>query len=764
MLERPEGIRWSLLASPERWLETAFLSAMILVALVFHHRTTSSITAKDFYALWFGLLFTLLGGWIFIARREHRRVPLAFLIPLLAYLAYGTLRALSSPYPEHSWDAWRITLCSMSPMLPACLLMQSRAASRRVLFALTTVVWIVCLYALAQFGVCTAQAFLGWGRELDPVRWPWNKAPLIGSFLSAFEIDLRLFQWEDFPGFWKFPAVCSTFGNPTYLAEFLVLVVPLSFILWVASRGKPRHSRLMAAMTFLLAGTAMVATFSKGAMLGVLGAGVMLLYLLGQGRDEVIPPRWKRSSRIGARLLLGITIALLGIVFYLSASGPPILKMAFSTVRNRAIVYEATFGLIADHPLWGVSPGNFTIHFPEYLEGSLAAEHGWMESIEDKVMEHAHCELLEISADLGLVGLLLFLAFLGAGISWCVRVFCSSESHGERWILAGLVTGVVGGLFENLTSVSLRWMPSAWMFWAFVGASMGMAVRIAGKEAAPLSGQRGNQALLPLSVRGGVVLAAAWLVTFLFVPSARRFAADWHFVDGKTAILLKRENPENEFHRALELDPCHEQAHYLLGGCYYNAGLYEKAIEEFEKVRDLRGYVVVLAENMATSYLKMSSLYEKDFQRQEAVLKAIDLYEDSLRRHPTFPRLEDYLARAYHRIGLEHLEQEHRRKAIELYVRWFKWGGSYPRPDYALDLAKNYLLEKDYEKAFWQIHNAQRWKGDEQKFRQVLESLFEAAPAMRKKWDQVEEYRKARERRQRAASETAHSPEVSAHR
>ncbi|KXK33594.1 MAG: hypothetical protein UZ16_OP3001002220 [Candidatus Hinthialibacteria bacterium OLB16] len=154
-----------------------------------------------------------------------------------------------------------------------------------------------------------------------------------------------------------------------------------------------------------------------------------------------------------------------------------------------------------------------------------------------------------------------------------------------------------------------------------------------------------------------------------------------------------------------------------------------------KKVRQLRGDVVVVTENLATSYFKISSESSNESDRQMAMLQAVDYYEESLKRHPTYARLQDYLSRCYQRIGFDRRARDYRLKSIELYEKWFAWGKSYPRPNYALDLGKNYIAEKEYEKSFWILRNVITWKGDPARLKGALDSLFKAIPELQPRWD-----------------------------
>lgn len=705
-----------------------FLSSLVTVPLGFHTATSHTIVLKDFLAMFYALAFLLLGGILLIKDESWRRVPKIFWIPLTLYALYGTVRCIQSPYLEHSWTQWCLTLSGISAVIPAYLVFQKEASARRCLWVLGVVTGLVCGYAVLQF----LAAWTGM-KEIDPVNWPWDSAPLVGAFLRISGTDLGNMEWERFEGFGSLPGACSTLGNPNFLSGFLMPLLGLFASLWLPKffSSDTRDTRLgfrTSLVPFLLVGLLLLSLFlagSRGVVLGLAGIGIG--FLVAWGRIAMCT-----GNRGLKNLLFGLSLAgtvVIGILLFVLfwPSNQEAAEMAFGSVENRSIVYRCTSWLIRDHFLFGVTPGNFTIRFPEYLTGPEAEKYGWMEAPEEKVLEHAHSEFLEIWSDLGLVGFLLWAVAILAwfGILW--RGLGVMDRPASRWLLAGIGAGALGALYQDAISVSFRWIAGAWIFWVFVGAGVGWVV-------ARLPDRRGRGVPLPVWIVPGVLC----LVLLLFLPNVRRWTADWHFVRGRELLKTMAPQAEVELKRVIELNPRFPQSYYLLAGYCYSESRYDEAIQHYNRVREIRGDVVVLTENLATAYFKLSTTLEKDAERQDALLTAIELYERSLEKHPTFPRLYDYLSRAYHRIGLERLSVEHRRKAIELYEKWFQWEFKYGRARYALDLAKNYYLEKDYEKAFWQVRNAKRWGENPESLEVMKRALFEADPTLAERWEREE--------------------------
>ena len=718
-------LRWEVVRNPRTWLESGFSLALLLTPLAFHSATSNSIVVKDFFSAWFFWFFLLLGGLVLYAEKSWRRIPISFAAPFLVYFLYGTIRALTSPYPEHSWASWKLTVFAVAPLIPCFLIAGSPRAGRRAFFFLALGALATCLYAAIQFAGAILER-----PNLDPVRWPWNRWPLSSGLLKALETDLRAFKWEAFDGLGGLPGVCSTLGNPNFFAGFLVGLIPVIAAAAVAaSRNK---SRLLLGALAGLGLLSLVFAGSRGGFLGVLGALAILPATLGVVfRKDV----YRAKRRLGALLSLTFSGAIvLGLGYYFFIAQSPERGKGLGDLENRSIVYRCTAELIGDRFFLGVSPGLFSVRFPAYLRGVSAEKYGWMESPEEKVLEHAHSEILEIWSDLGVVGVALYLGFLVAWVVWVYRGSKRIERKDLRIVLAGIVCGVAAVQFENLVSTDMRWTASAWTLWGLLGAGAGIVVYSNGNADREIRRQ-------PLPAWASPVAGLA--VILLFLPSAKEYVADWYFTLGRNALAQNVPDGPDYLETSIALNPSYPQAPYLLAGYYYSTGDYKKAIELYERVREIRGDVVVVAENLATAHVKLSTVLEKDFERKEALLKAIDLYEQSLQRHPTFPRLADYLSRAYKMLGLERKSEIQRKRAIRLYEMWLAWDSSYPRPQYALDLSKNYFLEQDYDKSFWLLRTAKRWEGKEEGINAMRDALFQVRPGLAELWEREEE--KARE-------------------
>jgi O-antigen ligase len=192
--------------------------------------------------------------------------------------------------------------------------------------------------------------------------------------------------------------VGGIFGNPNDLATALDILLPLSVGLALTARGLARVA-YFACAAVLTAGV--VITFSRGGFLGLLAAGAVLLWKFGR--------RNRAATVLAGIVLAGVFIAAIPNSFTerMTSMFDPSADPTGSTQARRDLLSRA-FDVAARRPIVGVGMGNFHIY-----------------SIQEQV---AHNSYLEISAELGVLGLAAYLA----AILFPLRSLRRVERESER--------------------------------------------------------------------------------------------------------------------------------------------------------------------------------------------------------------------------------------------------------------------------------------------------------------------------------------------
>lgn len=184
--------------------------------------------------------------------------------------------------------------------------------------------------------------------------------------------------------------------DPNDLAFFLVAAVPFAV---VAMKGSRARSLLHgAALVLLLVGTA--ATFSRGALLGLVAAVAVALFL------GIVRPRQVLAGAAATAVAVGAVWA----------SAPALVDrslgekqtVAQSNIDSRFTSWRLAAEMTIDHPVLGTGPGGFRTNFDQY-EGRT--------SVDPTHLDVAHQMLLDVSSELGLLGLAAFVALLAFGLA-----------------------------------------------------------------------------------------------------------------------------------------------------------------------------------------------------------------------------------------------------------------------------------------------------------------------------------------------------------
>ena len=236
------------------------------------------------------------------------------------------------------------------------------------------------------------------------------------------------------------------YKNPNDLATFL-MVAALLFV-------GDRNNRILALLlTFCL-----VWTKSLGAVLGFsVGAAFLALQLQGIRR------RWK---------LLGLCAGLL-IVFAGFLALEPRIRDVFTLSdlgsQDRLRMWKIGWRMAMDRPWIGHGLNTFMANYQRYSPDP------------NQWPAYAHNCFLQIFAETGISGLLIFLAFLGS-------LFFSTGRFLFRWgipagdagresalrILSGLMAGITAYLVQSFFDTNLYALRQAVLFWSWAGMALGL--------------------------------------------------------------------------------------------------------------------------------------------------------------------------------------------------------------------------------------------------------------------------------------------------
>ncbi len=249
--------------------------------------------------------------------------------------------------------------------------------------------------------------------------------------------------------------------NSNELGLFMVAAAPLAATL-ATTRAFSGGTRLLLAMASLSCLLALFTTGSRESLVGLLVAMLVGTMFAGPGRRALALP-------------LAAT-ALLCAVTYFAVLAPPGLRehVSSTTGSGREDIWRVGGRMVRANPVLGVGAGNYTISAKHYLvEPGLVRR---QEFIIDNPKQ-AHNIYLHVLAELGVVGLGIFLAIVAALLACVVRaarLFARRGDTAMEIICRGMFPTLCGVLAASFFASQLYSKP-LWILLALCPALLAIA-------------------------------------------------------------------------------------------------------------------------------------------------------------------------------------------------------------------------------------------------------------------------------------------------
>jgi O-antigen ligase len=382
----------------------------------------------------------------------------------------------------------------------------------------------------------------------------------VTSLLQAYGVTSEYVSLNRAPG--------GTLGNRNFVAHLAAIGTPVLLLRTLGARR--RLGAGLGGVGLALVSAALVLSRSRAAWLALLVCGAIVAFTVLAG--------WRtwRAARLGGRVrLVGASVAL-GVAAVLLLpntlnwrSDSPYLDSIRGVVnyregsgRGRLIQYRTSLRMAAGHPVLGVGPGNWPVHYPAYAtpgDPSLDRDDGmtanpWPSS-----------DWVAVVAERGAVAAAsLVLVFVGLGVGALgamVRARTAEQLMPPVALLATLVVIAVVGAFD---AVLLLAAPSL-IGWALLGA---LAVPAKARRVVVLHGRRRAWLVLGVLAAGGLAVGRSGL----------ELAAMAAFEPGGRLAVLER---------AARLDPGSYRLRIELAEAYVRRQRCDRARPEAQRARSL---------------------------------------------------------------------------------------------------------------------------------------------------------------------------------
>ncbi len=262
---------------------------------------------------------------------------------------------------------------------------------------------------------------------------------IYGFYQYIYKVDISAFEWVDGEQFPDLKVrVFSTLQNPNLLAGFLVTV--MSMAVGLACKVRQSKTKLLLFGLVAMFGTCLVLTYSRGAWLSVIA--VIGTYGL-----------------IYNRRILWLLLIIPVIVMYAHDVLERLLSIINPTDTSstlRLALWESTWSMIVDKPLFGIGWGAYWLVYPEY--------DFFVQNTGTKIF-HAHNMYLNIAAEIGIPGLLAFLAIMYGHARTALQIFNNTTDYWMAGLMLGIVSAIVGLAVSGFTDYVMFNIQMSMLFW-----------------------------------------------------------------------------------------------------------------------------------------------------------------------------------------------------------------------------------------------------------------------------------------------------------
>ena len=219
--------------------------------------------------------------------------------------------------------------------------------------------------------------------------------------------------------------ISGTIGDPNELAALLVAGTAFAGILAVTTKEAALRVAAGSAVVLFLAG--IIYTVSRGGLLALFVALIAACLLAG---------RWR------GRTLVVTALGLMTMVIYFASFAGLDARDRVTTVEGgsgRTDIWKVGWRMVEDKPITGIGSGNFPISSIHYLLQPGVLERDEFIIDTPKV---AHNTYLHILAELGIVGLALFLTIIGFAMSCALKAarwFGRAGDHALELFARGMI-------------------------------------------------------------------------------------------------------------------------------------------------------------------------------------------------------------------------------------------------------------------------------------------------------------------------------------
>jgi len=442
--------------------------------------------------------------------------------------------------------------------------------------------------------------------------------------------------------------VFGLFGNAGYFAEYLILPLPIAISLFLVSKNKT--IKILLLIGILTMASTIVLTFTRTPYLSLVISFIFMLLIFAISRGKRL---FKENKKIFIVILTAIVliVSLFVIPTSLNKKGTVLSRIKervsvsqlgsdFATSR-RVAIWKYTILMIKDYPLLGTGVGSFKYNSLRYQakffdQGDNRALYPY------GVADKTHNEYLQLWAELGIIGLGIFLWLIISYFNYGLKILRRIKDEYKRGIVIGLMGSIVAFLVDAIFWFPMHQPANIVLFWLILGLTFSelrdnevcidKKIQIQKNIKDKVKKEKDDDIF---RFKPFLYISIILLIVFTCFAVIRPFLAQIYWYFGNEEIKNNNYNKSIKiYEKALKYDPYLGQAYYDLGLILNNKGFSNAAQEYFEKTEKYFDHPE-LPRNLAIIYLSNNN-YEKAISKLK---QAISYKKDEKSMLPLYAEL-----------------------------------------------------------------------------------------------------------------------------
>ena len=513
-------------------------------------------------------------------------------------------------------------------------------------------------------------------------------------FIASFLVSIyTLFHYYGFiPYLEEFGPVISTIGQKNWTSNYLALIFPIMFSYFLLEKSKRKKIFYSVALSIVYA-TLMICQ-SRGIWISVSLTSIFAIYIIFKFKIIKI---FKENQKW---LIILLLIFMVITIIYstdnpLNKSAITVTERAMSTfdekdpsINTRLLIWGTTFDMIKDRPILGSGIGTFKINYLNYQAEFLQDNPDYI-----KYWGHAreaHNEYLQMGAELGIIGLGIFLSILFIFHNIIIKYLIKENNNEKKIIVFGLLLGIICFLIHSLFTFPLHVTALGSAFFIILGLTI-VYIKDFNFSEFGKSNIKNNNIIKSQSSRLNILFTILIILIMVLVIDSfvlKPYLAEVYAYKGRENLSFnKYDSALSNFEYAAQLDPYNGRNLLNLGATYYNLGFFEEAektlkrsqkyyndrnvyrnlglcymqLERFQEAEEELKHAIYLDPKFTKAYFDLAHLYTK----QEEYDKAIIEWNTILEIEPNFPNKHIVL----NNLGIVYEKKEMPDKALEYFVQ-----------------------------------------------------------------------------------------------